>query len=378
MNLKRGQNQGSIYQRSSDQRWVAQVTDAGKHKLAYFHSQAEAQRWLTFALVQIRLNRPISTRQTPLSVYFEFWLEHMALTLRPKTLLQYRQTIQNHLLPGLGNVSIQELSTEQLQSFYTLKAKTGTSQRTMQLINSILHHALEDAVQSGLVLVNPVKGTLKMRRNSQERIVLDPLQVQQLIEASQGSRWGVLICLAVTTGMREGEIMGLKWADIHWDLGQLQIQRQLYRLPGKGLVFHPPKTTTSRRNVALGERMLALLRAHAQRQAGEKSKAGSKWEENDLVFPTITGKPMDPRQAYDYYKEIIRELGLPNLRFHDLRHTAASLMLAWGINPKVAQERLGHAHVSYTLGTYSHVLPTFQKEAAQRMDQLIPKTGDKG
>ncbi len=124
--------------------------------------------------------------------------------------------------------------------------------------------------------------------------------------------------------------------------------------------------------------MLDLLRAHAQRQVREKSEAGSKWEENDLVFPTITGKPMDPRQAYDHYKEIIRELGLPNLRFHDLHHTAASWMLAWGINPKVAQERLGHAHISYTLGKYSHVLPTIQKEAAQRMDQLLPKAGEKG
>ena len=120
--------------------------------------------------------------------------------------------------------------------------------------------------------------------------------------------------------------------------------------------------------------MLALLREHTQRQKEEKTRAGAQREENDLVFPTSTGKPTDPHRLYLYYKEQLQALGLPNLRFHDLRHTAASLMLGWGINPKVAQERLGHAHVSYTLGTYSHVLPTIQKEAAQRMDQLIPNS----
>ena len=110
MNVKRGQNQGSVYQRGSDQRWVAQVTESGKHKLAYFYSQTEAHRWLAFALLQMRLKQPISTHQTPLAIYLETWVERMALTLRPKTLWQYRQIIQYHLPPELGNVSIQELS----------------------------------------------------------------------------------------------------------------------------------------------------------------------------------------------------------------------------------------------------------------------------
>ena len=104
--------------------------------------------------------------------------------------------------------------------------------------------------------------------------------------------------------------------------------------------------------------MLVLLREHAKQQLEEKTKAGGSWEENGLVFPTPTGKPTDPHRVYDYYKELLEKLGLPDLRFHDLRHTAATCLLGWRINPKVAQERLGHAHVSYILGTYSHVLPT--------------------
>ena len=315
MNPKRGQNQGSVYQRGSDQRWVAQVTNAGKHKLAYFHSLEEAQRWLAFALLQGHLKRPLSTRQTPIGVYFETWLDHLAPTLRPKTLLQYRQIIQQHLLPGLGNVSIQDLSAEQIQSFYDRKVKAGTSQRILQMVNSLLHHALEDAVLSGVVLANPVKGTLKIRRSYQERSVLSPSQVQQLIEGCHETRWEALICLAVTTGMREGEIMGLKWEDIHWELGQLQIQRQLYRLPGKGLVFNPPKTATSKRNVALGERMLVLLREHAKQQLEEKTKAGVSWEENGLVFPTPTGKPTDPHRVMITTRSCLRKVGYPTCVF---------------------------------------------------------------
>ncbi len=122
--------------------------------------------------------------------------------------------------------------------------------------------------------------------------------------------------------------------------------------------------------------MLAQLQAHRKRQLEEKAKAGSNWEDNDLVFPNCIGKPIDPHRLFQYFKSKLCELGFPDMRFHDLRHTAASLMLGWGINPKVAQERLGHAHVSYTLGTYSHVLPTIQKDAARQMDQLLPKTGD--
>jgi len=371
MKPKRGHRSGSVYQRSSDQRWVAQVTLAGHHQMAYFHSQAEAQRWLSFALLQIHQKKSISTTQLPLSVYLETWLEQMALGLRLKTLIQYRQVITHHILPELGDLLIQELRPAQIQSFYQLKAQAGMNPRLLQLVNCLLHHALEDATRSSLIPVNPVQSTLKPKRSYVERKVLQPSQVQQLLKACQGTRWEALFSLAVTTGMREGELLGLKWTDIHWDQGVVQIQRQLYRVPGQGLVFNPPKTPTSRRNVALGPRMLEQLQEHAKRQQEEKERAGEKWQENGLVFPTSLGTPTDPHRLYTYYKVLLQKLGLPDLRFHDLRHTAATLMLSGGIHPKVAQERLGHARISYTLGTYSHVLPTIQEEAAQRMDQLI-------
>jgi integrase len=223
----------------------------------------------------------------------------------------------------------------------------------------------------GIILHNPANKIIKPRWHYHEREVLGADQVKGLLLACKGTRWEALFCLAVTSGMREGELLGLKWMGIHWDRGELQIQRQLQRIPGQGLVFSEPKTASSRRNLALGKEMIAKLGAHADLQQQERRLARDKWHENNLVFPTHIGTPMDPHLLFNCYKRLLKQARLPDIRFHDLRHTAATLMLEWGIHPKVAQERLGHARISYTLGTYSHVLPSIQIEAAEKMDELI-------
>jgi integrase len=155
---------------------------------------------------------------------------------------------------------------------------------------------------------------------------------------------------------------------------RLQVQMQLQRIPGHGLVISEPKTATSRRNITMGKEMIAKLHVHANLLLQEKSMAGDNWQENNLVFSTLMGTPMDPHRLFDSYKHLLNQAGLPDIRFHDLRHTVATLMLGWGIHPKVAQERLGHARIGYTLGTYSHALPSIQAEAAEKMDELVLQT----
>ena len=157
--------------------------------------------------------------------------------------------------------------------------------------------------------------------------------------------------------MREGELLGVKWADLDWLTRHMSVQRQLQRLSEQGLVFSEPKSASRRRVIVLGSATIEKLREHYQRQQWERLAAGDRWVENDLVFPTTIGTPSDWRNLVRNFKDLLRASNLPAIRFHDLRHTAATLMLQQGIHPKVVQERLGHSQISLTLDTYSHVLP---------------------
>jgi integrase len=301
MKKKRGQNQGSVYQRGSDRRWVAQVTIQEKHYMKYFSSQPEAEVWLNQALLHIGQGIPIAGTRVLLAEYFELWLEAMAPSLRPKTWIQYQQVVKKHILPDLGNLSLQELQPNHIQTFYLLKQRNGASNRTLSIINCILHHALEHAIAMGIILRNPVKTVIKPRCQYYEQKVLNIDQVKRFLQVCRDTRLDALFCLAVTTGMREGELLGLKWMDILWDRGQLQVQRQLQRIPGQGLVFSELKTVTSRRNLAMGKEMIAKLRSHADLQQQERNLAGEDWCENSLVFPTMIGTPMDPHNLLKTY-----------------------------------------------------------------------------
>jgi len=203
---------------------------------------------------------------------------------------------------------------------------------------------------------------------------LDDYQVRQLIQAAEGSGIQTLLWIAVTTGLRKGELLGLKWSDLDWQTGRLQIQRQVQRRKGEGLVFCEPKSASGRRVIIFGEKSIQRLHDYKEEQYGERFRAGDRWEENDLIFPSPKGTPLDQSKVNKIYRECLKKASLPNIRFHDLRHTAATLMLQQGIHPKVVQERLGHSDISLTLNTYSHVLPSMQDEAAEKMDDLLTLT----
>jgi integrase len=201
--------------------------------------------------------------------------------------------------------------------------------------------------------------------------VLTDDQARSFLSAADNTRYGALYFLALTTGMRQGELLGLKWGDVDWRAPALHIQRQVQRVKGKGLVFVDPKTATSRRTVSLDLASIERLRAHRKRQELERSFAGSRWKDYDLIFPSTIGTPQDQRNLVRNFKGLLKELGLPKIRFHDLRHTAATLMLQEDIHPKHAQDRLGHSQISVTLDTYSHVLPPMQKEVAKKIESLL-------
>jgi integrase len=171
--------------------------------------------------------------------------------------------------------------------------------------------------------------------------------------------------------LRQGELIALRWSDLDWETGVLSVQRQIQRIRGQGLVTTEPKSKKSRRSIALGTSTLDTLRRHRQLLRTQARLAGDAWQPNDLIFPSTIGTPIEPRNLYRHFRRLLDRAGLPAIRFHDLRHTSATLLLECGVHPKVVQERLGHSSINLTLDTYSHVAPHMQRRAADLIEAQI-------
>jgi integrase len=226
-------------------------------------------------------------------------------------------------------------------------------------------------VKLGLIGRNPAEVVTPPKSISKEMRFYDENLVNQMLLAARGDRHEALYQLAITTGLRQGELLGLRWSDL--DLGKrtLQVQRQLKRKFRKGDYFELLKTKAGRRTIILGAKTIEKLQEHWKRQNQERIFAGSRWQENDLIFPTPKGTPMDHSNLYRAFKGLIKKVGLPEIRFHDLRHTAASLMLNHGVPVIIVSRRLGHSKASITLDIYGHLVPEMQSEVAEMMDELI-------
>lgn len=367
---KRGNNEGSVFKVKGKGLWAAQVTIQGKKVRKYHKSQKEARNWVQVTLSQVDGGLTLSGAQTTVADYLADWLIVHASSIRPKTADQYKQIVNQHINPELGLIKIKDLMPRQIQALYSKKLEGGTSPRTVLLIHAVLRRALNQAVRMGMIGRNPAMAVTRPKFQRKEMKVLSDSQVRTLLSVTEGDRFEAVFWLAVTTGLRLGELVGLKWADLDWPNRRLRIQRQVQRLRG-GLTFSEPKTTAGRRVIALGVTTIEKLRKHMELQVGERLEAGTSWKENDMIFPSSKGTPMDPSNLYHIFKGLLKKAELPDIRFHDLRHTAATLMLQQGIHPKIVQERLGHSDISMTLNTYSHVLPVMQDEVAEKLDEPL-------
>jgi integrase len=238
------------------------------------------------------------------------------------------------------------------------------------VIHAVLHRSLKQALRWGLISSNPTDAVNRPRFRRKEMRTLDDTQMRSLLMVVKRTRFEALFWIALTTGLRQGELLGLRWSDLDWATRRLTVQRQLQRLDG-GFAFTEPKSASGKRLVILGQQAINKLRDHINILQQERVAAADRWEENDLIFPSSIGTPWDHSNVVKHYKSFLQQAGLPNIRFHDLRHTAATMMLQQGVNPKIVQERLGHADITLTLNTYSHVLPAMQEEAAEKMDELL-------
>ncbi len=373
---------------SSRKKWRAMVTVNGRRLSKLGSTKKECQEWLDDTLSKIESGLTYEAAQITLTAFMEDWLTNKKSGWKPNTWYQYNMTAHKHILPYIGDHLVKDLKPDLIQKLYNKKEKEGTGIRTIQYMHQVLHGALDQAVSLGILIRNPTDVCFKPKdTNDEEMQVYSESQVNQLLMAVAGTRYEALYQLALSTGMRQSELLGLKWSDLDWKNKTIKVQRQLERAITDAKNYIPPankskkkhddqfgqvKTMSSKRTLYLGDATIESLRRHMALQNEErKHPQRAKWIDNDLIFPSVTGSPMNQSNLYHRFKELIAKLGLPDIRFHDLRHTAASLMLNHGVPPIVVSKRLGHKNVSVTLDTYGHFIPEMSKNIGQIADDLI-------
>jgi integrase len=310
-----------------------------------------------------------------LEEYLGDWLAHVRGRVRRVTFDGYEDAIRHHVLPALGEVALEGLTPLQLQRLYSgllagSDSRPALSGGTVLNLHRILHHALGQAVRWQLLTANPAAGAQPPRPKRSERVVVDPEIADRLLVGTAGTGYELPCALALASGMRRGEILALRWSDMNGDLDQLQVVRTI-QPTREGLVYEEPKSARSRRTILLPE----FIRPYLERQRADQERrrgAVERWEENGLVIDRGDGRPRHPDTVSAGWSRFVRTLGLPGVRFHDLRHAHATLLLLEGVHPKIVSERLGHASIAITLDTYSHVLPSMQSQAVEAFDQLFP------
>jgi len=370
MAKRRGNLEGTIHQRKNGS-WRAQVTIDGRRLSYSAKTRLYVQEWLKKTIQEIDNGMTYSSTKININKFISNWLTSKRTSLQPATWTHYNQLSQKYIIPAIGSTKIRSLTPRLIQDLYDRLLANGVGIQTVVKIHTVLHSALNHAAKTGIISSNPASNVIPPKVPFREMETFNESQVTSMLIAAKGNRFQALYQLAVTTGMRQMELLGLKWSDIDWSRQTLRVERQLIRPDGEGIKFSHPKTKYGRREIALGPQTIDVLRDHFQRQLIEKDIASENWIEQGLVFTNSFGGPLHPRNLLRDFKTFLKNVGLPMIRFHDLRHTAASLMLNHGIPLIIASRRLGHARPSITLDMYGHMIPNMQVEAAEKLDELV-------
>jgi len=350
---RRGKGEGSIYRRK-DGRWVGQYEADGKRRYVYGKTRKSVAGMLTKAIADRDAGLVFDSKKLTLAEYLDRWLDGIWGTVHPNTWLGHEINVRVHLKPALGQVKLDKLTALQVQSFYRRKLDCGQSAASVLKIHSTLSKALKQAVRYRLTPTNVCTDVTPPRPTKAEITVLTTEQLKALLRAAEGTNLYPLWVLMSTTGIRIGEALGLRWEDLDMDAGTLRIGRTLNRgVPSQ------PKTLSSRRTVKLSMLATRALRQHEKKGA---------W-----IFCTNRGTCINVNNLRNRtWKQLLERAELPSsTRMHDLRHSAATLLLSRGVPVKVVSEMLGHADVSITLSIYAHVLPDMQSATAAAMDEAL-------
>jgi integrase len=371
---RRGHGEGSIYQRESDGRWVTAI-DLGyvngkrKRTTIYGRTRREVAEKLAQALRDQQQGLLVPAKRQTVGEFLDSWLEARKPALRPKTHVSYAGIVAIHLKPAIGHHQLAKLTPQHVQRMLNDKLASGLSPRSVQYLRDVLRNALGQAVRWNLMPRNVAALVEPPRVPQYEMRFLTPEQARRLLDHAKGDRLEALYTVALALGLRQGEALGLRWRDIDFTAGTLRVHKALQRVEGR-LQLVDPKTLRSRRTLAMPATVSAALAAHRRRQARERALAGDRWDEREFVFTTSRGGPLDGRNVTRSFKRLLAAAELPDLRWHDLRHSCASLLLAQGVPYRVIMDVLGHSQISQTM-RYSHVLPELSAEAARSMDRIL-------
>lgn len=347
--------------------------DTGKYQYVWETvrgSKTDAKNRRAELIHQLNKGNYIKPAKTTLAEYLERWLEdYCKPNVAPQTAQTYDFFIHKQIIPSIGKIPLVSLSPERIQRLYVEKlsngrrdGKGGLGGRSVRYIHVTLHTALKNAVKIGMISRNPADAVDAPRVKSHEMQIMNESDIHIFLEYAKSTEYYPLFYLALFSGMRRSEILALKWSDVDLLLCQLSVSKTLHQLHNGEIIFSEPKTVKGRRLIALSPSTALVLHEHRQQQEELKRSLGLKLAEDDLVFSQVDGKPLLPDSVSKAWRNLSKRVGLQEIRLHDARHTHASLMLKQGIHPKVVQERLGHASISITLDTYSHVVPGLQQE----------------
>lgn len=371
MTKRRGRGEGSIHFLVSKALWCAQLTigynEEGTRKRRYVYGKTKKE--VQNKLIEMQSASASGTlaepKQMRLADYLAHWLEDTARpSVRLSTFVSYRWILRKYVTPHLGGLQLAKLQPIQIQNLYTVLENAGASPRMRQMVHMVLRRALSQAVQWGHLQRNPCEGVKRPRAPRKSMNCFTKEQINQFLKAAQEDRLYALYLLALCTGLRQGELIGLKWSDVDLSSGSISVQRTVHELSGK-LCINEPKTSKGRRQVTIPDIAIIALLKHRDDMLKEKNDV--EWVFCDTSGKIVRATNMRHRSFYP----LLIKAGVPKIRFHDLRHTAATILLSQGVHPKIVQERLGHAQIAITLDTYSHVLPTMQKDAAEKVNEYL-------
>jgi integrase len=373
---KRGNGEGSIGRRKSGG-WCAQYTvytsEGRKRRTLYGKTRQEVAAKLSKALADREGGLTFDAGAMTVGEYLARWLSHSVRdTVSQKTYERYESIVRVHLSPALGRIKLKALMPDHVRHLYREKLDSWLAPRSVLHIHRTLSKALKQATDDGLIPRNAAASVKPPQPRREEMQPLSRDQVKTFLDTVKGDRMEALYVLAVTSGLRQGELLALKWEDVDLEGTNptLEVRRSLSETRGRRS-FVTPKSGRGR-HLRLSRRAVSALRVHRKRQLEERVRKAGLWEDHGLIFPSEVGTPMSGRNLYRAFKIRVKRASLPQtLRFHDLRHTCATLLLRQGINPKFVQELLGHADISLTLNTYSHVLPDMGDAAAGGMDAAL-------
>jgi integrase len=380
---RRGNLEGSIYQRASDGLWAASLSlPNGKRKTIYAKTRPEARDKLRAAQREQERGRDLSVKTQTVAQFLTCWLEDVARpSVRPATFESYSYLVSVHLVPAIGNHKLPSLTPQHVQRLLKDKGAAGLSPRTVTYIRAVLRRALGHALKWGMVSRNVATLVDPPRTERKPVNPLSPKQVRRFLEVTKEEPLGPLFHVALATGLRQGELFGLRWHDVDLDQGTLRVMFALqYQVvigasetgPRRQPVLVAPKTEKSRRSVFLPASAVAALKAQRTRQLEARLALGQEWRNAlDLIFTSPTGAPLHPSNVTHRLHQALAGAGLPRQRFHDLRHGCASLLLTQGVPLKTVQDVLGHSQISLTADTYAHLAPAMKRDAADSLEAIL-------